>query len=169
MRWPGDTVYIRDKIAILDEFTRKLMDSRHGITAVRTFLVNGIKQHVRKKVKCLGTGENFHREAAASAPMRRKKNMLARSNWFRKAKGESNNSVLFQKGRNGMSEGAKAHLPTSGTVRGGRRPETGLEVQKKKPLCSVHRVQQGRESPDGSQGSGGQTVSYARVQHESGG
>ena len=93
----SNTMSKEERVAVLDDFTRKLGDSGHSIKAVRGFLVNGIKQHIRKKKKCLESGEPFHRAAASSAPMRRKKKLTAKSGWFRQGKkDDSNSSVLFQ-------------------------------------------------------------------------
>ena len=53
----SNTMSQEERVAVLDDFTRKLGDSGHSIKAVRVFLVNGIKQHIRKKKRCLKSGE----------------------------------------------------------------------------------------------------------------
>ena len=75
----SNTMSQDERVTLLDDFTRKLGDSGHSTKAVRVFLVSGIKQHIRKKKKCPETGESFHRAAASSAPMRRRKKGTAKS------------------------------------------------------------------------------------------
>ena len=52
---------IKARLAVIDEFTHKLVDSGHSILAIRVFV---IKKHVMKNNKCLETSETFHRAAA---------------------------------------------------------------------------------------------------------
>jgi hypothetical protein len=93
----SDTMCKEERVAVLDDFTCQLGESGHYMKAIRVFLVNGIKQHIRKKKRCLESGEPFYRAAASSAHMRRRKKLTAKSGWFRQGKkDDSNYFVMFQ-------------------------------------------------------------------------
>ena len=61
-----------ERVSVLDYIPLKLGDSGHSIKAVRVFLVNGIKEYIRKNNRCLETGQPINRVSAYSAQMRRR-------------------------------------------------------------------------------------------------
>jgi hypothetical protein len=85
---------ISEKVAVLDTFSQKLINSGHVISVVRNILVSGIRGYTRRVSRCLEQGIPLHRSAGQSSGARRKKKLLANSNWFRepsKDEGEQDN------------------------------------------------------------------------------
>ena len=71
------------RVAALDRFSQKLLNSGHKVETIRNILVSGIKGYKRRVARCKQQGLPLHRSAKQSAQSRRSKKLLARSNWFR--------------------------------------------------------------------------------------
>ena len=69
-----------------------LKNSGHQSPAIWKILVSGITGHERNLARCLKSGNPVNRSAAFSARARRRKKLLAKSNWFKKTGEESKKS-----------------------------------------------------------------------------
>ena len=69
----------QEKMAALNNFASKLVNSGHTLKSIRSILINGIRGHLRKVERCRKSGSPFHRSAAQSAPLRRTKKLLAKT------------------------------------------------------------------------------------------
>jgi hypothetical protein len=85
----SETVALRERVAALDQFSQKLLNSGHSVGTVRKILVNGIIGYHRKVSRCKAAGTPIHRSSSQSAASRRTKKLLARTNWFRGSKEEA--------------------------------------------------------------------------------
>ena len=83
------TVALSERVAVLDRFSQKLLNSGHSLATARRILISGITGHIRKVARCLAARTPLHRSAKQSAATRRTKKLLARSNWFSSAKDEA--------------------------------------------------------------------------------
>ena len=106
------TVPIQERVAILDTFSQKMINSGHSIKTVRVVLVGGIKGFQRRVARSQERGEPLHRSSNQSAKARRMKKLLARTQWFRKNDESS-------KGSEG--EPATSHIDTGTGQDSGRR------------------------------------------------
>ena len=77
---------ILDRVAVLDKYSQKLANSGHKTTSIRNIMVNGIRGYQRRVARCKAQGMPLHRSAHQSSGARRKKKLLAGTNWFRDAK-----------------------------------------------------------------------------------
>jgi hypothetical protein len=91
------TVPIQDKVAILDTFSQKMINSGHSIKTVRVILMGGIKGFQRRVARSQERGEPIHRSSNQSAKARRTKKLLARTQWFRKDEGSSKEEAPYRK------------------------------------------------------------------------
>ena len=82
----SETVALRERVAALDRFSQKLLNSGHSLPTVRGILVSGVKGYQRKVARSQAAGTPLHRSSSQSAASRRTKKLLARTNWFRSAK-----------------------------------------------------------------------------------
>jgi hypothetical protein len=82
----SETVALRERVAALDRFSQKLLNSGHSLATVRKILVGGIKGYQRKVARCAAARTPIHRSSSMSAASRRTKKLLAKSNWFRSNK-----------------------------------------------------------------------------------
>ena len=80
----SDTVPWAERIQVLDDLSQKLTNSGHQTPAIRKILIGGITGHERKLARCLKSGNPVNRSAAFSARARRRKKLLAKSNWIKK-------------------------------------------------------------------------------------
>ena len=80
------------KVEALDKFSQKMVNSGHSIKTIRTILVGGIKGFLRRVARSEAKGEPLHRSAGQSATSRRKKKLLAKTQWFRKTSQEDQDS-----------------------------------------------------------------------------
>ena len=77
------SVPLTQKVEALDKFSQKLINSGHKVVTVRGILISGIKGFKRRVSRCQAEGVPLHRSAGQSADKRRKKKMMAKTNWFR--------------------------------------------------------------------------------------
>ena len=64
-------------------FNQKLLNSGHKVATIRSILVSGIKGYKRRVSRCLAGNIPLHRSAGQSEDERRRKKLLARTQWFR--------------------------------------------------------------------------------------
>ena len=67
----SETVDVGEKKAALDRFSKKLTNSGHNLTTVRSILVSGIKGYKRRVARCKEKRTPLHRSATHSATARR--------------------------------------------------------------------------------------------------
>ena len=79
----SSTVPALERVAVINTFSQKLINSGHKLKTVRDIICNGLKGYKRKVARCLKNGSPIHRSATQSAKSRRTKKLLAKSNWFR--------------------------------------------------------------------------------------
>ena len=77
------SVPLTQKVEALNKFSQKIVISGHKVVTVRSILISGIKGFNRRVSRCQAEGVPLHRSAGQSADKRRKKKMLAKTNWFR--------------------------------------------------------------------------------------
>ena len=75
----SQSVPLRERVAALDRFSQKLLNSGHSLPTVRGILVSGIKGHKRKVERCEAARTPLHRSSSQSAASRRSKKLLASS------------------------------------------------------------------------------------------
>ena len=115
------TVPLRERVAALDRFSQKLLNSGHSLATVRSIIVSGIKGYQRKVARCEAARTPLHRSSGQSAASRRTKKLLAKSNWFRSAKEESETGEeSSQPWEDQASCGVGAR---KGVARTGRKPQ----------------------------------------------
>ena len=115
------TVPLRERVAALDRFSQKLLNSGHSLATVRSIIVSGIKGYQRKVARCEAARTPLHRSSGQSAASRRTKKLLAKSNWFRSAKEESETGEKSsQPWEDQASCGVGAR---KGVARTGRKPQ----------------------------------------------
>ena len=66
----------------------------HTVKSIRVVLVGGIRGYKRKLTRSLERGEPIHRSSQQSAGARRTKKLLAKTNWFREADKEEDDSQV---------------------------------------------------------------------------
>ena len=74
-----------EKVAVMDMYGQKLANTGHKMPAIRNIMINGIRGFQRRVSRCKAQGVPLHRSAHQSSGTRRKKKLLARTNWFRDA------------------------------------------------------------------------------------
>ena len=77
------SVGMGEKTGALDIFSQKLLNSGHKVATIRSILVSGIKGYKRRVSRCLAGNIPLHRSAGQSADKRRRKKLLAKTQWFR--------------------------------------------------------------------------------------
>ena len=77
-----------ERVAAIDRFSQKMINSGHSVKVGRNILVRGIKGQKRRVARSLAKNIPLHRSAGQSAAARRTKKLLAKSNWFRKTPDE---------------------------------------------------------------------------------
>jgi hypothetical protein len=127
------TVPLRERVAALDRFSQKLLNSGHSLATVRSIIVSGIKGYQRKVARCEAARTPLHRSSGQSAASRRTKKLLAKSNWFRSAKEESETGEKSsQPWEDQASCGVGAR---KGVARAGRKPQgAGQKPEAKQEL-----------------------------------
>ena len=114
----SETVPMDAKIAALDKFSQKLLNSGHSLATVRNILVGGIKGYRRKVARSLAAKTPIHRSSQMSAASRRTKKLLARTNWFRTNRDEA------ETGESSQDEPRVATKKRSAKPRGGSSVNT---------------------------------------------
>jgi hypothetical protein len=82
------SVPLKERVAVINTFSQKLINSGHILKTARDVICNGLKGYKRKVARCVKMGTPIHRSATQSAKSRRTKKLLARSNWFRQEQDE---------------------------------------------------------------------------------
>ena len=72
-----------EKVAALDRFSQKLLNSGHTVKTIRSILVSGIKGYKRRVARSASQNIPLHRSVGKTAAIRRSKKLLAKSQWFR--------------------------------------------------------------------------------------
>ena len=84
------------RVAALDRFSEKLLNSGHKVETIRNILVSGIKGFKRRVARCEARNIPLHRIAQQSASTRRTKKLLAKSQWFRDSQEDEDEPLLSQ-------------------------------------------------------------------------
>ena len=111
------SVGVEERIVVLDKFSQKMIKSGHQMKVVRNILVDGIKGRKRRVARSVALNIPLHRSAGQSAVARRKKKLLARSNWFRTSPDD------LQEG-----EDSQSRLPDRVAEGGEKRQRSSQEV-----------------------------------------
>ena len=105
-------VSTREKVAALDRFCQKMINSGHCLAVVRRTMVSGITGHIRKVTRCMEEGKPFHRTAASSARSGKLKKLTAKQSWFKnkpecedKSKDRDKNFDMGTGGKRGKGHG----------------------------------------------------------------
>ena len=77
------SVGMGEKTGALDIFSQKLLNIGHKVATSRSILVSGIKGYKRRVSRCLAGNIPLHRSSGQSADKRRRKKLLARTQWIR--------------------------------------------------------------------------------------
>ena len=124
------TVPLRERVAALDRFSQKLLNSGHSLTTVRGIFVSGIKGYQRKVARCEAARTPLHRSSGQSAASRMTKKLLAKSNWFRSAKEESETGERSsQQWEECASRGAKRGVARGKPQEASQKPEAKQELR----------------------------------------
>ena len=87
------------RIAALDKFSQKLLNSGHNLATVKNILVGGIKGYMREVARSVAAETPIHRSSQMSVASRRTKKLLARTNWFRSNRDEAETGESSQEWR----------------------------------------------------------------------
>ena len=125
----SESVPLRERVAALDRFSQKLLNSGHSLPTVRGILVSGIKGHKRKVERCEAARTPLHRSSNQSAASRRTKKLLAITNWFRSTKEEAETGEQCSHlGEDNESSGRRAATKRTRGA-GPRRPQASKELR----------------------------------------
>ena len=85
----SSSVGIKERVIELDRFSQNMANSGHTVKTIRSILVSGIKGYKRRVARSVEQNIPLHRSAGQSAATRRTKKLLAKSNWFRQDKSDT--------------------------------------------------------------------------------
>ena len=95
----GEGVPKEEKIAIIDHYTKQLLNSGYDRKQTREIIICGIRGYRNKVERRKKAGENFYRKASSTLRSRVKKKLTEKNNWYRKKKKkEIGNLKVVQKG-----------------------------------------------------------------------
>ena len=84
----GGGVSRQEKVAIVDHYTKQLINSGYDRTMCREIVVCGLKVMRTKVLRRKKAGEKFYRTARSTLKRRVKKKLTAKTNWFKKKRQE---------------------------------------------------------------------------------
>ena len=132
----SESVPWSERIKVLDEFSYKMVNSGHAKPAIWKVLIGGIKGYERDVKKCKETGKPLNRSAAYNARSRKRKKLLAKSNWFRQTDkneedvpgGWNQEHKKNQKDVEKQGHGKKAPMPHGWKARGPKKIRQHLRM-----------------------------------------
>lgn len=98
-------IWKKEKIDIVDQFTRQLKNSGYGRKEARQAIISGIVGYERKCAKRRKDGMNFYRNAASTLKRRVKKKLLQKTTWYKQKKRNENENET--KGKRTSEENKK--------------------------------------------------------------
>ena len=108
-----------DKVAILDKYCQKLINSGYRVDQVRRIVISGIKGWRGKVNRCLAEGKKIRRTAKDSLTKRIRTKLLGKSSWFRKTGKKNNQGVGGPRnkgGRRGEEDQSKDLAPPRSVI-----------------------------------------------------
>ena len=84
----GGGVSRQEKVAIVDHYTKQLINSGYDRKMCREIVVCGLKGMRTKVLRRKKAGEKFYRTARSTLKRRVKKKLTAKTNWFKKKRQE---------------------------------------------------------------------------------
>ena len=164
----SETVALRERVAALDKFSQKLLNSGHSVGTVRKILVNGITGYQRKVSRCKAAGTPIHRSSNQSAASRRTKKLLAKTNWFRGSKedaetGEESSQPWERQLGLGKPSSQRRCQAERWSAYNYRQAESKLKAGAKNIHCTICGIFQRRITTEKYAGSPRQTNPNARI------
>ena len=84
---------------IVDDFVRKLSRSGYKKTQVREIIISGLKCYMRKVRNAEKVGQGVHRSASSTLEGRKRKKILAKTNWYKSKKKSEEGPATSTRGK----------------------------------------------------------------------
>ena len=80
----SEDLNLEDRLAIIDQYGQKLLNSGYTIHQTRKTIVNGIKSYESRKIRCRKEGRKFRRTGKESLRSRQTAKLLQKTSWYKK-------------------------------------------------------------------------------------